>query len=190
MNEVLQFLQSICSLSPQLIDYLSQHLKCRELSKKDFLLRAGHISQSVCFIQQGLLRAFYAHGDKDVTSWFMKEGDVTFSIESFYDQVESYENIQALEDSIIYYINHKELEYIYKTFPEFNLIGRILTIKYHKLWVKQLYSIRMQSACDRYKWLLENHPDLLRRVPAKYIASYLDITDVTLSTIRAKIMKK
>lgn len=190
MNEVLHFLQSIHSLSPQLIDYLSKNMKCRELHKKEYLLKAGHIAQSVCFIQQGLLRAFYIKGDKDVTSWFMKEGDISVSIESFYDQIESYENIQALEDCVLYYINHKELEYIYREFEEFNFIGRVLTIKYHKLWVKQLFSIRMQSACERYKWLLENHPDLLVRVPAKYIASYLDITDVTLSTIRAKLMKK
>ena len=190
MNEILQFLQSINSLSPQLIEYLSRTLKYRELSKKEYLLKAGHISRNVCFIQQGLLRAFYTKGDKEVTSWFMKEGDISVSIESFYDQIVSYENIQALEDCVLYYLDHKELEYIYREFQEFNYIGRVLTIKYHKLWVKQLYSIRMQSACDRYRWLLENHPDLLIRVPAKYIASYLDITDVTLSMIKAKMMKK
>lgn len=190
MNEILHFLQSIRALSPQLIEYLSKHLKYKQLAKKDYLLKAGHVSRSVCFISKGLLRAFYMKGDKDVTSWFMKEGDVTVSIESFYDQLESYEFIQALEDCTLYYIDYKELEYIYQEFDEFNFIGRILTIKYHKLWVQQLYSIRMQSACDRYNWLLENYPDLLTRVPAKYIASYLDITDVTLSMIRSKLTKK
>lgn len=190
MNEILQLLLSIRALSPQLIEYLSKHLKCRQLAKKDYLLKAGHVSRSVCFISKGLLRAFYMKGDKDVTSWFMKEGDVTVSIESFYDQMESYEFIQALEDCTLYYIDYKELEYIYQEFDEFNFVGRILTIKYHKLWVQQLRSLRMQSACDRYDWLLQNNPDLLIRVPAKYLASYLDITDVTLSTMKSNLAKK
>lgn len=178
------------SLSPQLLDHLSKNLKYRQLLKKHYLLKAGHVSRSVYFIQQGLLRAFYMKGDTEVTSWFMKEGDVSLSIESFYEQKESYESIQALEDCSLYYIDYQELEYIYRHFPEFNTIGRLLTIKYHILWVQQLYSIRMQSADERYKWLLDNHPDLLSRVPAKYIASYLDITPVTLSKIKAKVAGK
>ena len=190
MHEMLYFLQSIHPLSPQLLDYLSKNLHHRQLLKKDYLLKAGHVSRSVYFIQQGLLRAFYMRGDTEVTSWFMQEGDVSLSIESFYEQKKSYESIQALEDCSLYYIDYQELEYIYRHFPEFNVIGRLLTIKYHILWVQQLYSIRMQSADERYKWLLDNHPGLLSRVPAKYIASYLDITPVTLSRIKAKVAGK
>lgn len=186
MKEIFHFLQSIHPLSPELIDYLSENLKCRHVSKKEYLLKAGHVSRSICFIKQGLLRAFYINGNKDVTSWFMLEGDITVSIESFYDQKESYEYIQALEDCVLYYIDYKELEYIYHQFEEFNFIGRVLTIKYHKLWAQQLYSIRMQSATDRYNWLLKHYPNLLIRVPAKHIASYLDISEVTLSMIKGR----
>lgn len=190
MNEILHFLQSIHALSPQLIDYLSKNLKHKQLSKRAFLLKAGHISRSVYFIQQGLLRAFYMKGDTEITSWFMREGDISVSIESFYEQKESYESIQALENCSLYYIDHQELEYIYKHFPEFQAVGRLLTIKYHILWVKQLYSIRMQDADERYRWLMDNDPELLARVPGKYIASYLDITPITLSRMKAKVTKK
>jgi CRP-like cAMP-binding protein len=115
----------------------------------------------------------------------MKEGDICVSIESFYDQAKSYESIQAIEDTDLFFIDHEELENIYMKHPEFNWIGRILTIKYLKLWSQQLYAIRMQNASERYAWLLEYHPDLLLRVPQKYIASYLDITPETLSKIRS-----
>jgi CRP-like cAMP-binding protein len=186
MEELLQLLNSIHTLSPPLRDHLISILKVKELKKKDFLLKSGQISSTVCFIQKGLLRCFYVKEDHEVSSWFMKEGDVIFSIESFYNQVESYESIQALEDCIVYYITFNELEYIYNTFAEFNYIGRVLTIKYHTLWARQLYSIRMRSAEERFEWLFENHADLLLRVPAKHLASYLDITEVTLSKIRSK----
>lgn len=186
MNSLLRLLESIHPLSAESEAYLTKTLKQRKIGKKDYLLKAGHTSNAVYFITEGLIRAFYLRGDKEVNSWFMKEGDMSLSIESFYDQKPSYENIQALEDCVVYYIDFRELEYMYNSFPEFNFIGRVLTIKYHKLWAQQLYSIRMQSAQERYQWLRANHPELLLRVPAKYIASYLDITEVTLSKIKGK----
>ena len=146
----------------------------------------GNTCRNMCFISSGLLRAFYMQGDNEVSSWFMKEGDVCVSIESFYAQKPGYEYIQAIEDTEYFYIDQCELENIYKTYPEFNVVGRVLTIKYLNLWAQQLYAIRMQSAPERYEWLLRYHPELLLRVPHKYIASYLDITPVTLSKIRNK----
>src|ERR1700712_4155352 len=144
MNTILQYLETIHPISCGAQEYLSKTLKYRKLFKKDFLLKAGHVSHSVYFITEGLIRAYYNKGEKEVNSWFMKEGDLSLSIESFYDQKPSYENIQALEDSIVYFIDYKELVHIYNEYPEFNYIGRELTIKYHKLWAQQLYSIRMQ----------------------------------------------
>ncbi len=190
MHQIIEYLQSIHPLSPALVEYLYAHLKYKKVCRKEYVLKAGHVARSVYFIETGLLRAFYMKGDREVTSWFMKEDDVSLSIESFYGQTESYEYIQALEDCSLYYIDYQELEAIYRHYPEFNALGRLLTIRYHIHWVKQLYSLRMQTAEERYIWLLLNQPELLSRVPAKYIASYLDITEVTLSKIRAKIAGK
>ncbi len=136
------------------------------------------------------MRAYYLKGNTEVSAWFMTDGDFIVSIESFYEQKESYESIQALEDTEMFYIDYDELEYIYKHFLEFNYIGRVITIKYLTLWAKQLFSIRNQTAEERYLWLLANRPEIILRVPAKYIASYLDITEVTLSRIKNNIAKK
>lgn len=186
MDTLMHYLESIHPLSDGLKAYLLKNLKQRQIKKKDYLLKAGHVSRHVCFILNGLLRCFYVKSDIEVSSWFMKEGDVVFSIESFYTQTPSYESIQALEDTFIFYIDYEELQYIYKEFPEFNFIGRELTIYYHKLWGQQLYSIRMCTGMERYQWLLENHAELLKRVPAKYLASYLDISEFTLSKIKGQ----
>ena len=186
MENLLYYLQSIHPLSPALIEHLADKVKLRAISRKDFLLSPGQTSRNMCFIHNGLLRAFYVKDGAEVSSWFMKEGDICVSIESFYGQNPSYEYIQALEDSELFYIDYLELESIYKNFPEFNFIGRVLTIKYLTLWAQQLMAIRMQSAKERYDWLLQCHPEIVRRVPQKYIASYLDITPETLSKIRGE----
>ncbi|HEX8333454.1 MAG TPA: Crp/Fnr family transcriptional regulator, partial [Segetibacter sp.] len=101
-------------------------------------------------------------------------------------QRESYESIQALEDCIVYYISYEELQFVYRNFPEFNYIGRVLLERYYMLSEQRLYSLRMQRSQERYDYLLEHFPELILRVPAKFLASYLGITEVTMSKIKAR----
>ncbi|MBC7886651.1 MAG: Crp/Fnr family transcriptional regulator [Ferruginibacter sp.] len=184
MEELLKFLNSIYPLQDNLKDYLTKNLKTKELNKKDYLLKKGHVSKDICFINKGLLRCFYLIDEKEVCSWFMKEGDVIVSVESFFKQTVSYEAIQALDNCILYYITYDELQFIFRNFMEFNFIGRVILQQYYTLSEQRLYSMRMQKAPDRYAYLMENHAELIQRVPSKFLASYLGITEVTLSNIK------
>lgn len=186
MEDLLRILESIHPMSEGLKQHLASILKEMVLPKKDYLLRAGHISRNICFITKGLLRCFYFKEGEEVSSWFMKEGDVIISVESFFTQKESYESIQALEDSLIYYITYEELQYLYRQFPEFNFIARVLVERYYTLSEQRLYSLRMQRSQERYDYLLQHHPELVLRVPMKNLASYLGITEETLSRIRSR----
>jgi CRP-like cAMP-binding protein len=116
----------------------------------------------------------------------MREGDICISAESFLLQKSSYENIQALEDTVVYSISYEELQDIYREFPSFNFVGRTLAEKFFLQLNQQLYAMRMQPAQARYSWMLEKFPGLILRVPLKYIASYLGMTDVMLSKIRSR----
>ena len=115
----------------------------------------------------------------------MKEGDVAISIESFFLQKSSYESIQALEDTVLHYVSYKDLQTMYEEFPEFNFIGRVLTEKYYTMSEQRLFAIRMQRATERYNYLMQNLPEIIKRVPAVYIASYLGITIEYLSRIKS-----
>jgi CRP-like cAMP-binding protein len=186
MEKLLLYLNSIHSLSAELIEHLQGILKVKELPKKGYLLKEGFVCRNISFIEKGILRCFYGKDDKEISSWFMKEGDVIISVESFFHQSVSYENIQALEECTLYYINYNELQYIYRHFPEFNFVGRVLTERYYNLSEQRLFSLRMQRAQERYQFLLEHFPEIIKRVPSKYIASYLSITEETLSRIRSR----
>lgn len=187
MERLIYYLESIYPLSDGLKKYLLDHLKVRQLSKKQYLLRAGHVSRYIYFIETGLLKCFYMSNNIEVCSWFMKEGDVIISVESFFTQKPSYEAIQAIEDCELYFIEYNELQFIYRNFPEFNFVGRVLTEKYYTLSEQRLYSMRMQRASERYQYLLDHFPELIKRVASKYLASYLGVTEVTLSKIKCKI---
>jgi CRP-like cAMP-binding protein len=184
MERLIQLLDSIYPMSDGCKEALREQLKIRETAKKELLLRAGHICQHIYFVEQGLLRCFYYKNDVEICSWFMKEGDVVVSVESFFNQTTSCESIQALEDCTLYYISYKELQEIYRKFLEFNFISRVLTEKYYCLSEQRLFSIRMMRSTERYDCLLEQHPGLISRVPAKYLASYLGITPEMLSKIK------
>jgi CRP/FNR family transcriptional regulator, anaerobic regulatory protein len=181
MKEILDFLSAIQPLSPDLRAQLEKILLSRELGKKELLLDVGQVCRNICFVESGLFRCYYISRGKEVCSWFMKERDVIASVGSFYRQRPSYERIQALEPSRIYYISHQELQDIYEDYPEFNLHGRKLTEQYYQLWDEQLRLLRMERVQERYQYMLEHHPELERRVPRGCMASYLGITQETLS---------
>jgi CRP-like cAMP-binding protein len=184
MEALLKCLESIYPLGNECKERVVNIVKFKELPKKQMLLRAGHICQHVYFIQKGLLRCFYYKNEAEICSWFMRESDVVISAESFFKQTASYESIQSLEDCELFYISYKELQECYRSFPEFNFIGRALTQKYFCLSERRLYSIRMMRAAERYESVLRHHPELVQRVPAKYLASYLCITPEMLSKIK------
>jgi CRP-like cAMP-binding protein len=187
MEELLKFLELIHPMSDGLKHHLATILKVKHLPKKSLLLKAGHVCRNIYFIGSGLVRCFYIKDNNEICSWFMKEGDVIASVESFFKQKESYESIQALEDCVLYYVSYSDLQHLYRHFPEFNFIGRVLVEKYYMLSEQRLYSLRMQRSQERYDFLLQNFPELILRVPAKYLASYLGISEVTMSKAKARM---
>lgn len=188
MERLLQYINSIYPLSTEIIEALGRNLKTKNYSKKEFVLKEGQTCKNIYFIEKGLLRCFYIKGAKEVSTWFMKEGDMVISVESFFKQQPSYESIQVLEDCVLYSMQYEDLQEMYHQFPAFNFPARKITEDYYVLSEQRLNSLRMQRASERYKFLLENHAELLKRVPSKYLSSYLSITEETLSRMKSKVM--
>ena len=188
MEKMMQFLNSVYPMTEELMADLASIVKFRTLREREYLLQEGEICRELHFIQSGYLRIFYLKDGKEVSTWFLGETETIVSVDSFYDQVPSYEFIQAIEPCELYYINYDELEATYEKHMVFNFIGRVLTIRYMRMLSRQLRSIRMLSGLERYQQLLQKDPELLRRAPLKYLASYLDMEPETLSRMRGKII--
>lgn len=188
MQDLIEYINSIYPVSMEIKEALAQELKRKVFCKKDFILKEGQTCKSIYFIEKGLLRCFYIKGSKEVCTWFMKEGDMVISVESFFNQKPGYESIQVLEDCVLYSLQYDELQNLYKKFPEFNFVGRRITETYYSLSEQRLYSLRMQKASERYHYLLRNHSELIKRVPSKFLASYLGIALETLSRMKHKII--
>jgi len=121
MEELLQLFNTISPLSPALESHLRHILERNTFPKGEYLLQAGHVCDSMHYLESGLVRCFYQNGTQEINTWFMQAGNVVISAESFFRQVKSYQYIQALDDCITWSITHQELQDIYKQYPEFNL---------------------------------------------------------------------
>jgi len=193
MEELLSFLNSIAlsggrPLSPECLDCLRAVIKNTTVKKEEYLLSAGQVCANIYFIRSGLLKCFYMLRDKKVSDWFFGPNETVVSIDSFYDQTPGIDYMQALKDSRLFYISYEEYDHLFRTFVEFNVVGRILTNKYLRVWHVHARNIRRLTKYERYLYLLEHQPDLINDVPVQDVASYLDMAPATLSRMRGRIV--
>jgi CRP/FNR family transcriptional regulator, anaerobic regulatory protein len=156
----------------------------KELAKGEKLLDEGRICRNIYYVQQGGVRAFYYKDGKDIASWFSFEQDIAVAMYSFVSQKPSIESIEALETTVLIGISHDNLYKMYEKHPELNTIGRLLGEKYYIELEERLMSLQHQTAKERYAALIAEKPNLLQRATLGQIASYLGISQETLSRIR------
>jgi len=183
----LSYLSQIMPLSNELRTRLAFLLRTAELKKKTYLLNEGEVSNYIYFIEKGLIRIFYLEDGNQICSGLLCEGGMAISVKSFFDRSPSDEFIQTIEDTIVHYISYYELESLYREFPEFNVIGRVLITKHYMMSEERNFLLRKHSATRKYQLFQERLPHLAGRVPRKDIASYLGINLETLSRLDYRI---
>jgi CRP-like cAMP-binding protein len=162
-----------------------KHLfKRQEVPAKTLLLEEGKISRTMFFIEKGCLRTWVNNNGKEITTQFFFEGDKVSSIESFRGNQPSLYNIESIEPCILQTISQKDFQNVLAHSPEMekemqeHLFRRLIQSQ------KLFFSYLKNTPQQRYQALIEEHPEIIKRVPQHYIASYLGITSVSLSRIR------
>ncbi|AEE54398.1 Crp/Fnr family transcriptional regulator [Haliscomenobacter hydrossis] len=157
------------------------------LKKNDILQPIGHTCKTIYFVQKGIARIFYYKDGIDITECFAAENQIIARVESLFTQRPSQKGIQIIEDAELVAINATVLFGLYDQYPGIERLFRKIFEQGYVDTVNRLESLQFYSAEERYTRLLEEMPELLQRVPLKYIASYLGITQVSLSRIRAGV---
>ena len=156
-------------------------------TKNEYLLNEGKICRHLYFVQQGALRGYYTLDGKEITHWFGFEKDFVTSFHSFITQEPAVENIQLLEGSVLWVISKETLSELFNRYHEIERLVRIAYEKYYIRLEERFVNAHFKTATERYENLLQQTPHLLERVPLGYIASYLGISQETLSRIRGKL---
>lgn len=161
---------------------------CRKVPKGKLLLKEGHYGDWWGFVYKGLLRSYsFDTKENDCTNNFFQEGSFTCELISFNGATGSPTNVEALEETLLLCVNRQALDALFRSFPVFERFGRLLYEEtFSKYKQHSLFRLRF-TARERYLHFLKNEPDLIKRVPLKHIASYLSVTDTSLSRIRRNI---
>jgi len=155
--------------------------------RKHLLLKADTIERKIYFIKKGIVRAYAYQNDSEITFWFGKEGETIISMKSYVMNQAGYENIELIEACELYELQIDKLQELYNQDIQIANWGRKFAEKELIKTEERLIARQFSTAAERYTSLLKNHPDLLQRVSLGYISSYLGITQVSLSRIRADV---
>lgn len=183
-------LESYQPLKPTLRDAILEAFTIKTFAEKCILLSEGNICRDLFFIVDGVVRAFHFIGEEEKTSRLMFDNHIVIAPGSFFKQKPSIESLETMKESRIAIMSFTNLQKIYTQFPEFNYHTRLITEHYFYLQEQRLYMLRQESALEKYRFFVENYSQILRYIPQKYIASFLDIGAETLSRVRKRISKE
>lgn len=184
MDQLLNFFRQFNSLSKEAEKAITEISSIVIIKKNKDLQPIGHTCKTIYFINRGVARIYYFKDGIDITESFALENNIIARVESLFTGKPSRKAIQILEDAEVVAINANKLFKLYDTFPEIERLFRKIFEAAYVDTVNRIEGIQFHTAEERYSALISEAPGILQRVPLKYIASFLGITQVSLSRIR------
>lgn len=190
-ESLINFIQDNLPGSKQSIGEMIEHFDEKNFKKNDYFLKEGKVSNDYLFLAEGFMRAFTFDTDgNEVTTYFYPKGRVVFEASSFFMRTISAESIQAVTDCRGYSITFEKLNLLFHSIPEFREFGRAMLVKEFSAYKLRTLSMINKSAEERYANLISTNKEIFENAQLRHIASYLGMTDTSLSRIRKKFSKK
>ncbi|XZF16183.1 Crp/Fnr family transcriptional regulator [Chitinophagaceae bacterium MMS25-I14] len=185
------FIQRTSSVPGAVADSIAGNFEQVHIRKNDFILKAGRVCNSYIFLEKGFARAYTIDAEgNEVTTAFCGENAIIVEVASFFKKVPARENICALTDCEGWQLSFEQLNTLFHEMPEFREFGRTVLVNVLTTLKERMLSMINYTAEQRYAQLLETNPEVFRYAPLKQIATYLGITDTSLSRIRKERMHK
>lgn len=182
--ELFKFFDSLNKISDAAKSDLQQLVAERFFAANEHIQEIGSRCKTIYFVQEGCARIFYYKDGNDITEHFAFENDIIVRAESLFTGKPTSKGIQAIAQTKTIAINSDALFTLYDKHHDIERLFRILFEKEYVNTVKRIESLQFKSAKERYLDLLET-TDYVQKIPLKYIATFLGITQVSLSRIRA-----
>lgn len=159
-------------------------IKVRRFGKKELLTKAGEVENNFNFIAKGLIRKYYKKGSHEINTQISMEGHLIVSQESFHSRQPSDYFIETIEPSTVVSITYDDLERVYASSHRMERLARLLIT--YAMVIKDRWQIQLVKMTPRERFLnfVTKNPELMQRVPQKYLASYLNIKPETFSRFK------
>jgi CRP-like cAMP-binding protein len=185
-----QYVSGYVALTKEEFAVLSDKLVVRNFDKKQQLVGVGDVEEYLNFIVKGLARLYFLKGKTEVITNIAKEGEIISSSSSFLSGAPSCYNVETLEPCTLLSISRAKLDLAYRENPKIEKLGRLMTIYFvlqKEEW--ELECMRLDTR-ERFLRFVGNNPELLMRVPQKYLASYLNMKPETFSRLKHHVKKR
>ena len=186
MENTKESIRSIYELDDASVDHFLNLGSKKTLTKGEILFHPESYHHYLHFIESGVVRAYTHHKGKEVTFWLGVEGDIVFPYRTFVFGKTSYETVELLEDCVFNSFLIKDLHHLFESDLTWATWGRKFAetelVKMEERFISYLF----KTAKERYDQLLDKKPEIFNRIQLQHIASYLGMTQVSLSRLRGE----
>lgn len=165
-------------------------IQIRKFPKRAIITKRGDIENYFNFILKGLVRKYYKKDKEEINIQISTEGHIIHAQESFHSRLPSEYYVEAIEPVTLVSVAYKDLELLYSQNPKMERLGRLVIT--FSMVLKDKWQMQMIKLTPRERFMLfmERNPELLQRVPQKYLASYLNIQPETFSRFKHLIKNR
>lgn len=190
MKEIFfDYINTFLNFSEEEQDYYWDFCEVKKIKKNEIVTKEGDVESYMYYNVNGLFRMFFNYDGKEITNMFLPEKQLVSAFDSFLTGNVSQYNLQAIVDTDVVAIKRELIYALYDFYPKTEKIGRLSAEFYALELMKYLYNSHILDSTDRYNDFVKNNPELVKKLPIKYISTYLGIHPNSLSRIRAKVKK-
>ncbi|HEY4336850.1 MAG TPA: Crp/Fnr family transcriptional regulator [Puia sp.] len=178
------------ALTDEEFHLLADKIVVRSFDRREKLLGAGEVERYMNFVVQGLVRMYFSKGKTELITNIAKEGELVSSSASFLSATPSHYHIETLEPTTLLSLTREDLDEIYQKSVRIERLGRLLTTQFVMQKEEWEHECMRLDTRERFTRFMERNPDLVMRVPQKYLASYLNMKPETFSRLKNQLRKR
>ena len=188
MEALINYLLRFGQLNPQQIELVKSKAAIQEVKKDEYYFEAGKIQRQVGFLIEGIVRiCYYSNKGDEITKYFIDENNFVVDINNYNQQLPSPEYAHAVTDCRFVVLSREAMKELSMTIIGWDEIIKKITARGYADKVNKISVMLSEDATQRYLSFHEKFPTLANRIPLAYLASYLGITQSSLSRIRKNI---
>jgi len=184
LDDLFHYLTGFVPLTKAEFSVFLPYIEIREFEKKVKVIREGEVERYLNIIARGLVRKYLPIKEEEVIIQLATEGHIIHSELSFHYRTPSGSIVETIEPTVFLSISYDSLEQLYQRYPKVERLGRLIM---SDLFIKKdfrYFDQLSKSTRERFLDYIRTHPQMLQRVPQKYIASYLNIKPETFSRLK------
>ncbi|MEI9921068.1 MAG: Crp/Fnr family transcriptional regulator [Bacteroidota bacterium] len=182
---------SIMPMTDADLEIMFSILGRRQVKKKEFLLRKGEVCRNVYFVLNGFLRIYYLDQlNQEINYKFVDQGNFIVDFQSFLTHIPSRYYIQAMKDSTVFVLSHKDIHANYAASHTWSNFGRLIAEGVFLEMNERIEMMLFMTPEQRYEHLVKTKPSLIAQVPQRHLSTFLGIKPESLSRLKKRLQKR